>query len=203
MPYEYRKLTSEERQIILQRRREQGFPLHSPPHPYKQIGNYLITAANYEHQPIMAHPDRRDDFETRLLNAMRSIDTIIFGWVILPNHYHILIGIESLEQVSAKLRLLHGSTSREWNKVDRQTEKRHVWYKFSDRAIRNEAHLYSTLNYIHFNPVKHGYVSDPYNWAWTSLGDYLEMMGKEWLREKWRDYAPKNFGHGWDDWKSN
>jgi putative transposase len=74
-----------------------------------------------------------------------------------------------------------------------------VWYKFSDRMIRNEAHFYQALNYIHVNPMKHGYVKDPYEWLWSSLQSYYDSRGRDWLREQWRSYPPGDFGMGRDD----
>jgi putative transposase len=199
MPYEYRKLTSEEREEVLRQRRERGYPLHAPPHPFRLAGYYLISAANFEHAPIMALPDRRTDFESRLLNGLKEIMADVVGWVVLPNHYHTLIGVNSLDTVSALLKQLHGVTSREWNLADAQTGKRRVWYKFSDQMIRGEAHYYHALNYIHINPVKHGYVSDVYEWPWSSVHNYFETHGREWLREKWKTYPPNDLGKGWDD----
>jgi putative transposase len=199
MKYEYRHLTPDERDEVLRQRRERGYPLHAPPHPFRQAGRYLITAANFEHAPIMAAPERRTDFESRLLEAARGIDADVSGWVILPNHYHILVGVESLDQVSAALKQLHGATSREWNLADGQTGNRRVWYRFSDRRMRDEAHFYRALNYIHYNPVKHGYVADAYEWPWLSLNNYLEAHGRDWLREKWKTCPPGDFGKGWDD----
>jgi hypothetical protein len=35
MPYEYSKLSPEEREELLRIRRERGYPLHAPPHPYR------------------------------------------------------------------------------------------------------------------------------------------------------------------------
>lgn len=199
MPYEYRKLSPEKRQEVVRQRRARGYPLHAPPHPFRQAGAYFITAANFEHVPIMADPGRRTEFEARLLASVHAINADVFGWVILPNHYHILLGVDSLDLVSAALKQLHGSTSREWNLADGQTGKRQVWYKFHDRMIRDEAHFYRVLNYIHINPVKHGYVSDPYEWPWLSLSNYLDAHGREWLRERWRQHPPGDFGRGWDD----
>jgi len=199
MAYRYRQLTPEEREEILRHRRERGYPLHAPPHPYRQAGYYLITAANFEHQPIMAAPTRRTDFETRLLEALAVIQVDVVGWVILPNHYHMLVGVEALDAVSATLQQLHGTTSREWNLADGLTGQRRVWYKFADRMIRDEAHYYRALNYIHYNPVKHGYATDPYEWPWSSVHNYFETQGREWLRKMWKAYPPDNFGKGWDD----
>jgi len=201
VPYEYRKLTSEEREQVLQQRRERGYPLHAPPHPFREAGRFFLTAANYEHVAIMARPDRCTDFEVCLFEAMHNIQADVFGWVVLPNHYHILVDVRSLDDVSAALKQLHGTTSREWNQADHETGKRRVWYKFADRMIRDEAHFYRALNYIHYNPVKHGYTDDPYEWPWSSLHDYLESegCGREWLREKWRGFPLGDFGKGWDD----
>jgi putative transposase len=201
LPYEYRKMTPEERDRVLRQRRERGYPLHDPPHPFREGGRYLLTAANFEHVPVMAASDRRTDFETRLTEGMCAIHADVFGWVILPNHYHILVGVESLDDVSPVLKQLHGTTSREWNLADNQTGKRRVWYKFTDRMIRNDAHFYRALNYIHYNPVKHRYTDDPYEWPWSSLHNYLEAdgYGREWLRVKWQVHPPGDFGKGWDD----
>lgn len=199
MPYEYRKLTEEERQEVLRQRAERGYPLHAPPHPFRSQGYYLITAANFDHAAVMESPVRKTDFENRMLTCLHQIHAEISGWVILPNHYHFLVGVESFEDISSACKQIHGATSRDWNQADQLTGKRQVWYKFSDRKIRNEGHFYQALNYIHFNPVKHGYVSDPYEWLWTSLPAYLEEYGREWLREKWAAYKPGDFGAGWDE----
>jgi len=62
------------------------------------------------------------------------------------------------------------------------------------------ARVESLLNYIHYNPAKHGYVESAYDWKWSSLGMYQEDHGREWLREKWTDFPPqKEYGEGWDE----
>lgn len=199
MPYEYQRLSPEEREAVLQRRRERGYPLHAPPHPLRDAGRYLITAANYRHAPIMAHSDRRTDFEADLLMAMDAIGAEVYAWVILFNHYHLLLGISSLDLVSAALKRLHGAIARAWNLEDGQTGQRRVWYRFMDRMIRNDAHFHIALNYIHYNPVKHGYVKDAYDWPWSSLNNYFDAYGRDWLRTTWKMYPPGDFGKGWDD----
>lgn len=200
MPYEYRKLSPKEREEIVNYRRAQGYPLHAPPHPFREAGTYLISAANFEHQAVMNSPQRRTEFETQLLNSMKEIANTLIAWVVLPNHYHVLINIQSLDDVSAALKHLHGTTSREWNIEDDLTGNRRVWYRFVDTLIRNKMHLHMAFNYIHYNPVKHGYVCDPYDWTWSSLQMYYEDKGKNWLEEQWATFKPSSdFGKGWDD----
>ena len=204
MPYEYRKLSPKEREEIVNYRRERGYPLHAPPHPFREAGAYLISAANFEHKPVMNSASRRTVFETGLLKTFNEIADEIIAWVVLPNHYHILLHVQSLNHVSAALKQLHGTMSREWNIEDELTSKRRVWYKFADTYIRNDAHLRLAFNYIHYNPVKHGYIKDPFEWLWSSLSLYHDDMGRDWLRDHWRTYTPLDaFGRGWDDFEEN
>jgi putative transposase len=199
MPYEYRKLSAEERERIVEERKRRGYPLHQPPHPFRESGCYLITAANFEHVNIMAEPVRRTSFQEMLLTGFQEIHAEIIGWVILLNHYHILANVESLDLVSTLLKRIHGLTSYEWNHQDGLTGKRKVWYRFADRMMRDEFHLNQTLNYIHYNPVKHDLVKDVYDWPWSSLFWYIEERGQEWLREQWGKYKPEaDFGKDWD-----
>jgi len=199
MPYEYWKMSQAERELVLRQRREAGYPLHAPPHPFRNAGYYFISAANYQHAHIMDTPERRTEFEGRLALALQEINAEVAGWVILPNHYHFLAWAEALEHISAALRHLHGTTAYDWNRADQLTAKRRVWYKFRDSFIRDERHYYCTLNYIHINPVKHGYVIDPYDWPWMSLQNYSDAQGRDWLKEHWKAYPPGDLGNGWDD----
>nr|WP_293099234.1 hypothetical protein [Okeania sp. SIO2F4] len=87
--------------------------------------------------------------------------------------------------------------SRQWNLEDNLTGK--VWHSYSDRGIRSERHYYATLNYIHYNPVKHGYVNSPYDWQESSVHWYLKYEGRDWLRSCWIEYPLRDYGKGWDD----
>ena len=197
--YRYRRLTPDERAEAVRQRQERGYPLHSPPHPFRHAGHYLVTGVNFEHAHILASSMRRTEFETHLLQEATNAGIDVCGWVILPNHYHILVDVDTLEQVSATLQHLHGTTARVWNVADGLTGKRKIWYKYYDRAIRDDNHFFRALNYIHFNPVKHGYVDSPYDWPWTSVESYVRLHGREWMRDLWRSFPPGEFGAGWDD----
>ncbi len=50
-----------------------------------------------------------------------------------------------------------------------------------------------------YNPVKHGYVYDVYDWPWSSLEGYLEAYGSDWQRDQWLAGPPGAMGRGWDD----
>ncbi len=195
MNYAYRRMTPEQRAAVVDERRRRGYPLHSPPHPYREAGWYCITATNYEHAHIMTSPARLSAFEDQLLSELTQTQAEVAGWVILTNHYHCLVGVQSLDHISAALQHLHGTTSRAWNLEDGLTGQRKVWCRFWDRYIRSERHYYQALNYIHYNAVKHGLVTDIYDWPWSSVHLYFDTQGRDWLRERWVKYPP---GDGWD-----
>ena len=199
MPYDYRQMSSDERAAEVKCRRTHGYPLHAPPHPYREAGWYFLTATNFEHKSVMQALERRDEFETRPIDAFMSLEADIGGWAVLPNHYHILAGVNSLDDVSTLIKQLHGTTSREWNLADGMTSRRRIWYNFTDRWIRDEQHYYRALNYIHYNPVKHGHVSDPYMWTWSSVHLYFGTKGRDWLRATWKECPVSDFGSGWDE----
>ena len=77
VPYEYRRMTPAEREAVVRWRREHGWPLHAPPHPMRQAGTYILTAATFEHAPIMAGAERRTEFSGRLLSSLREIGALV------------------------------------------------------------------------------------------------------------------------------
>ncbi len=196
--YAYRKMTQEERQQILKTRRERGFPLHAPPHFYDIAGEYLITTACYEHHPIFADPDDLAWLEAEVLTALSEAHLSCSAWVFLPNHYHLLLETKSLAIVSEVLRLLHSRIATTINGQQHQRGRK-VWYRYTDRKIRSERHHFASVNYIHYNPVKHGYVDRMRDWPWSSVHTYWEDKGKDWLSDTWKNYPLKNYGTGWDD----
>jgi len=196
--YEYRNLTPEQRRLVVQFRQERGYPWHAPPHPVRGANYYLLTAANFEHATIMASEERRTEFQGLLLEALTNNEEVeVVAWVILPNHYHVLAWLEHLKTASVALQRLHGSTSRQWNLEDHNVGRK-VWYRFTDRVIRSERHFYATINYIHYNPVKHGWIKRVDGWVCSSFWAYLETKGREWLVDLWRRYPVKDYGKGWD-----
>jgi putative transposase len=196
--YEYYKLNPQQRQELVKKRLQQGFPSHSPPHPLQLQTYYLLTATCYQHQSILANSSRRQQLLNLILGKFINNGFKITAWVILANHYHLLVNVLDFKLLSPIFKAIHGFTSYQWNLEDNQ-QRRKVWYRFADRAIRSERHYYTTLNYIHYNPVKHKYVNSAYDWQESSVHLYLEKYGREWLRDSWLKYPIRDYGKEWDD----
>jgi putative transposase len=195
--YEYRRLTPQQKQAVLRHRRLCDLPLHAPPHYPAGKKQYIISAACFEHQPFMQAEPRRSELQERLIGGLadRAWATV-HAWVVLPNHYHLLASVD-LAPFREWIRLLHSAVATEWNKQDR-AKGRKVWYRFSDRAIRTERHYCASLNYIHANPVKHGYVAKADEWPCSSIHIYLAEYGREALVKQWNDYPVDDYGKDWD-----
>ncbi len=190
-------MTHEQRENVLQWRKLRSRPWHTPPHPLGGAGEFHLTAACYEHQPIIGQtPERMDAFSEELLAALEACR--LHAWCLLPNHYHVYVETSDLKQTLATLGKLHGRSSFSWNGEDNQ-RGRHVWHSVSDRQIRNEAHGWATLNYIHHNPVRHGYVSKWQDWPWSSARDYLAKQGTDEAARIWKAFPVLDYGAGWDD----
>lgn len=69
-------------------------------------------------------------------------------------------------------------------------ESRPLWQaRFYDHLIRDEADFHRHLDYIHYNPIKHGYCSVPGDWAHSSFSSWLARGA---YPDDWGRQAPDN-----------
>jgi len=92
---------------------------------------------------------------------------------------------------------MHGRTSFEWNREER-SRGRQVWCGANDRYMRNDAHFWATLNYVHHNPVHHGYAEKWQEWPYSSAREYLTEIGHEEAARLWYEYPILDYGKRWD-----
>lgn len=65
--------------------------------------------------------------------------------------------------------------------------------------MRGEAHYFATLNYIHHNPIHHGYAEKWQEWPFSSAVQWLDAVGSEEAERTWRDFPLLDYGKGLDD----
>lgn len=139
--------------------------------------------------------ERMEDFTAALLTVLSRHATQTFAWVVLPNHYHVLAEIPDLHELLTALGRLHGRCSFAWNGEENRRGRR-VFYRVTDRAMRSERHYFATLNYVHHNPVRHGYVHRWTDWPWSSASMFLEAMGRAETERLWRAFPLGDYGAG-------
>ncbi len=198
--YEWRKLNEKQRMQILASRRKNLRPWHSPPH-FDSDGahTFHLSAACYEHRPIIGvSASRMEEFETELVEILSAENHSLYAWCVLPNHWHGLIHTVDLKGTISEIGKLHGRTSFLWNQDD-GTGGRKCWHRCADRRIRSDRHFHVARNYIHHNPVKHGYVEKWEDWPYASAGEYISIVGRDVVLKQWQEYPVLEMGDGWDD----
>jgi putative transposase len=74
---------------------------------------------------------------------------------------------------------------------------RGIWQKrFWEHLIQDEGSLARRCDYIHYNPVKHGYVTKPWDWSWSSFRRFVEAGEYD---PDWGRSVPQNLiGIDWE-----
>ena len=109
--YLYRRSTPGDREKLVEERVERRFPPHSPPHTALLERTYMITAACYEHRALMHTEARRFEFADKLKRSCSASGSRVEAWVVLPNHYHLLVETPDLSAFGRTIRHVHGCTS--------------------------------------------------------------------------------------------
>lgn len=197
--YNWRKMTEQQQREILQLRRRRNLPWHSPPHwDFRGELSFLISAACFEHAPVIGKdPQRMVECEQALLSVCSSCEAEVFAWCLLPNHYHLLLRTDRIKELRRQLGLFHGRSSFTWNRED-DRRGRQVWHNCFDRPMKSERHFWVSLNYVHHNAVHHGYVARWQDWPYSSAARFLEKVGREKAKEIWEEYPLLEYGKKWD-----
>lgn len=110
--------------------------------------------------------------------------------VILPDHLHMIMTLPTEDlSYSIRLSLIKANFSRQINidetiSASRQKKReRGIWQRrFWEHLIRDTTDYEHHINYIHYNPVKHGYVKNPSDWLYSSIHRYIRVgiLNKKW-----------------------
>jgi putative transposase len=197
--YDWREMTEKERDQVLEMRKERHLPWHSLPH-WEQEGEhrYLISAACYEHAPVIGKsPERLTECEAKVWQICQEFCAEISAWCILPNHYHVLIRSERISELLFELGQFHGRSAFAWNREDGRRGRK-VWCNCLERRIRSERHFWASLNYVHHNPVHHGCATCWQEWPWSSAAEFVRQVGRDQAIEIWKKYPLLDYGKKWD-----
>ncbi len=197
--YNWRKMSSKGRDEIVALRKSRKLPWHSPPHlKYEGKLSFIVTATCYEHKPVIGKSfERMLECEKEVLQTCHDYDATVFAWCVLPDHYHLLLNTDQIENLRGGLGLFHGRSSYGWNQEE-NLQGRKIWFRCFERPMKSERHFWTTMNYIHHNPVKHGYVEHWQDWPFSSAKQFLDSVGREEAMRMWYEYPVLDYGKGWD-----
>jgi putative transposase len=110
----------------------------------------------------------------------------IDGWVVLPEHMHAIWRMpEDDSDYSKRWGIIKAGFSREsgLSKCNGLGLGAEVWQpRFWEHAIRDELDWRNHMDYLHFNPVKHGLVARVRDWPFSSFHRLVRrgFYGKDW-----------------------
>jgi putative transposase len=123
----------------------------------------------------------------RTVQQRRPFETIAI--CVLPDHVHALWALpEGDADFSIRWNLIKGGFSRGLDPKPRSASKvakreKGIWQRrYWEHAIRDDADMERHVDYIHFNPVKHGHVTRAADWPHSSFHRYVE---RGWLVADW------------------
>ena len=149
-------------------------PLHTPAHLLRDDSIYTVTASTYQQQNFMESNRRKEQWQNAFFKACQLYQWHIIAWVVLNNHYHIIMRLP--EQNAASLpkliASLHKFTARQWNVDDKQPGRK-IWWNYWDTCIDSEKDFENRLKYVFWNPVKHGLVLRPEEYNFSSYRDFM------------------------------
>jgi putative transposase len=145
---------------------------------------HFMTCSCYHRQPLLGTPQRRDLFLAVLEQVRRRYQFVVVGYVVMPEHVHLLIGEPQRRTPSTVMQALKlGFARRVLAQARRQRKPdqgrlfdyapQHIWQKrFYDFNVWTEHKRIEKLRYMHRNPVKRGLVLSPELWNWSSFRAY-------------------------------
>jgi len=152
-------------------------------------GTYFFTLVTYRRQPIFADGERVEQLRQsfREVKVERPFD--LLAAVILPDHLHCLWSLpEGDADFSTRWQMVKASFSRRIPAKKRKDGAKTIWQpRFYDHCIRDEIDFHKHLDYIHYNPVKHGLVSSLSDWPYSSFARFVELG---WYVSNWGDITP-------------
>ncbi len=135
---------------------------------FQQTGDFhFLTFSCHGRLPYLGTPQVCAIFE-RSLEAVRSRYVLfVFGYVVMPEHVHLLVSEPRRGTLDRTIQALKTS-------VSKHCTERPFWLKrYYDFNVHSEEKRIEKLRYIHRNPVTRGLVSRPEDWRWSSFRHYL------------------------------
>jgi len=130
---------------------------------------HFLTFSCYRRAPRLGTASARDIFERTLESARQWYGFYVAGYVVMPEHVHLLITEPERAKLSLALQMLKQNVARQL----REPEGGPFWQaRYYDFNVWTEAKRIEKLRYIHRNPVVRGLVASPEMWAWSSFRQY-------------------------------
>ncbi|HZD50226.1 MAG TPA: transposase [Silvibacterium sp.] len=136
---------------------------------YQHEGDdHFITFSCYRREPYLTSASR-DIFLNSLELTRKRYDLDILGYVVMPEHIHLLLGEPSNHEIPLSKALQSLKLS-----VAKRLTPRPFWQtRYYDFNVFSHNKRIEKLKYMHRNPVTRGLVERPEDWPWSTYRHYF------------------------------
>jgi putative transposase len=151
--------------------------------------SYFFTVVSYRRQPILCDTSIRVALRNAI-EAERALHPFtIEAWVLLPDHLHCVWTLPEGDadfstrwmKIKRAVSLTCGDEYRRDDLLSASKLKHRestIWQRrFWEHKIRDEEDFARHVDYIHFNPVKHGHVQRAMDWPYSTFHRYVRDGG--------------------------
>lgn len=132
---------------------------------------HFITFSCYRRAPLLVTPSARRVFEQTLERVRKWYGFYVCGYVVMPEHVHLLISEPERGDLPLALQMLKQITGQ---RLKVRPKAPPLWQaRYYDFNVWSEGKRLEKLTYMHNNPVKRGLVDSPEKWEWSSFRHYV------------------------------
>jgi putative transposase len=148
-------------------------------------GTYFFTVVTAERHPLFACDKARALLGQVFREEQDRRPFRMVASVLLPDHFHVIWSLprgdsnytqrwSAIKGLFTHRWLEQGGKEQHVSRGKRNECRRGVWQaRYMEHCIRDEVDLAAHVDYIHYNPVKHGWAKSPGEWAWSSFARYV------------------------------
>jgi putative transposase len=134
---------------------------------------HFITFSSYRRRQYLLNDALRFEFIRSLEQTRITYRLCIYGFVLMPEHVHLLISEPERGLVSDAIHSLKLSVSKKASGLGAEKDGSRLWQvRYYDHNVRTDKKFIEKLRYIHRNPVKRGLCELPELWQWSSFNHY-------------------------------
>ena len=143
----------------------------------------------YQRQNLFADAVRLEQLRQSLREVKKKRPFVIIAAVVLPNHLHCIWRLPTGDtDYSTRWQMIKTDFSRHIPAKTLKDGSKSVWQpRFYDHLIRDDDDFRRHLDYIHYNPVKHGFVAIPCEWPQSSFQRFVAIG---WYDKDWGNVVP-------------
>jgi putative transposase len=137
---------------------------------------HFVTCSCYGRRRYLDTPRLRNLFLAFLEQAREVYGFRVVGYVVMPEHFHLLMSEPDRGTVSTALQVVKQRFARRVNQTDGSEQQ--IWQRrFYDFNVYSAGKVEEKVGYIHLNPVRRGLAATPAEWVWSSAGFYAGLSG--------------------------